>query len=114
MENQNRYQTEEVSKPTPEERLWKAILAQAIYDALFDTQITKNHERRAARDWFMYKTKNFVETCRNAGFDPDYVQEKIKKKILNQKMIYKMQKGQTKNQISKVIWNTKFGAKRER
>ena len=102
MENQNRYQTEEVSKPTPEERLWKAILAQAIYDALFDTQITKNHERRAARDWFMYKTKNFVETCRNAGFDPDYVQEKIKKKILNQKMIYKMQKGQTKHATSGV------------
>jgi len=102
MENQNRYQTEEASKPTPEERLWKAILAQAIYDALFDTQITKHHERRAARDWFMYKTKNFVETCRNAGFDPDYVQEKIKKKILNQKMIYKMQKGQTKHATSGV------------
>jgi hypothetical protein len=93
MENQNRYQTEEISKPTPEERLWKAILAQAIYDALFDTQITKHHERQTARDWFMYKTKNFVETCRNAGFDPDYVQQKI---------IYKMQKGQTKHSTSKI------------
>jgi hypothetical protein len=106
MENLNRYQTEEISKPTPEERLWKAILAQAIYDALFDTQITKNYERQTAKDWFMYKTKNFVETCRNAGFDPDYVQQKIKKKILNQKMIYKMQKGCTKNGI--------FGSKYER
>ena len=73
-----------------------------MYDALFDTQITKRHERQAARDWFLNKTKHFVETCRNAGFDPDYVQTKMKKKILNQKMITKMKVNCTKNNIPMV------------
>ena len=48
----------------------------------------------------LFKTKSFYETCRNAGFDPNYVYEKMKKKILNQKMIWKMQKhGQRKSAI---------------
>ena len=101
MENLNRYQTEEDKySRSPEQRLWKAILAQAVYDALFEREITKKGERRDARDWFLFKTKSFYETCRNAGFDPNYVYEKMKKKILNQKMIWKMQKhGQRKSAI---------------
>jgi hypothetical protein len=101
MENLNRYQTEQDKySRSPEQRLWKAILAQAVYDALFEREITKKGERRDARDWFLFKTKSFYETCRNAGFDPNYVYEKMKKKILNQKMIWKMQKhGQRKSAI---------------
>ena len=101
MENLNRYQTEQDKySRSPEQRLWKAILAQAVYDALFKREITKKGERRDARDWFLFKTKSFYETCRNAGFDPNYVYEKMKKKILNQKMIWKMQKhGQRKSAI---------------
>ena len=98
MVNLNKYQTEEESfLKTPEQRLWKAVLAQAAYDALFDRAITKKAERRDAKDWFLFKTKSFVDVCRNAGFDPNYIHEKMKKKILNQKMIWKMQKGVTKN-----------------
>ena len=98
MVNLNKYQTEEESSlKTPEQRLWKAVLAQAAYDALFDRVITKKAERRDAKDWFLFKTKSFVDVCRNAGFDPNYIHEKMKKKILNQKMIWKMQKGVTKN-----------------
>ena len=101
MENLNRYQTEQDKySRSPEQRLWKAILAQAVYDALFEREITKKGERRDARDWFLFKTESFYETCRNAGFDPSYVYEKMKKKILNQKMIWKMQKhGQRKSAI---------------
>ena len=79
MENLNRYQTEQDKySRSPEQRLWKAILAQAVYDALFEREITKKGERRDARDWFLFKTKSFYETCRNAGFDPNYVYEKMK------------------------------------
>ena len=53
MENLNRYQTEQDKySRSPEQRLWKAILAQAVYDALFEREITKKGERRDARDWF--------------------------------------------------------------
>jgi len=101
MENLNRYQTEEDKySRSPEQRLWKAVLAQAVYDALFEKQNVKKCERRDARDWFLFKTESFYETCRNAGFDPNYVYEKMKKKILNQSMIWKMQKhGQRKSAI---------------
>ena len=101
MVNLNNFQTERENQiKSPEQRLWKAVLAQAVYDALFERDIILEAEKKSARDWFLFKTKSFYETCHNAGFDPNYVYEKMKKKFLNKDMVWKMQKhGQRKSAI---------------
>jgi len=45
MVNLNNFQTERENQTKfPEQRLWKAVLAQAVYDALFEREITKKGE----------------------------------------------------------------------
>ena len=63
-----------------EERLFIAVLSQAAHDA-FSTHVGKL-ERDAARAFFMNKGKRFRDICELAGREPQYVHEKIRKKIL--------------------------------
>ena len=75
----------------PEQRLWKAVLAQMLYDALSDFQnkvISKN-EKEAAERWLTYKTKDFIDVCNNAGFDPNYIYDKVNK-LLNLKKLKRL------------------------
>jgi hypothetical protein len=68
MVNLNNVQIEQENQTnSPEQRLWKAVLAQAVYDALFERDIILEAEKKSARDWFLFKTKSFYETCHNAG-----------------------------------------------
>ena len=64
----------------PEEKLFIAVLSQAAHDA-FSTHVRKL-ERDAARAFFMNKGKRFRDICELAGREPQYVHEKIRKKIL--------------------------------
>jgi len=66
-----------------EQRLWKAVLCQMLYDALsdFENKAMNKNEKEAAERWFIYKTKDFVDVCTNAGFDADYILGKSKKLI---------------------------------
>ncbi len=64
----------------PEERLFIAVLSQAAHDA-FSTHVGKL-ERDAARAFFMNKGRRFRDICELAGREPQYVHEKIRKKIL--------------------------------
>jgi hypothetical protein len=70
-------------KATPEQRLWKAVLAQMLCDALsdFENKFINKDEKKAAEFWLTHKTKNFVDVCTYAGFDADYVIGKSKKLI---------------------------------
>lgn len=80
----------------PEQRLWKAVLCQLLYDALshFENKNTSKYEKQAAENWFKYKTKNFVDVCNYAGFDADYVHKKVNE-LLSLKKLKKLG----------IIWN---------
>lgn len=72
----------EDKKKTPEERLWRAVLAQVMYDLLSDNlELEEDGHRMMAECWLSHKHKDFVDVCRNAGFDPDYVFSKAQKLI---------------------------------
>ena len=64
----------------PEEKLFIAVLSQAAHD-VFSTHVQK-HDREAATAFFMNKTKRFRDICELAGREPEYVYEKIRKRIL--------------------------------
>jgi len=75
----------------PEQKLWRAVLCQALYDALsdFKNQMLIEDDRQDAEYWFKDKPRSFYEVCRNAGFDPGYVYEKVKK-LMNLKKLNKL------------------------
>ena len=64
----------------PEEKLFVAVLSQAAHD-VFSTHVQK-HDREAATAFFMNKTKRFRDICELAGREPEYIYEKIRKRIL--------------------------------
>ena len=64
----------------PEERLFVAVLSQAVHDA-FSIHVGKL-DRDAARAFFMSNSKRFRTICEMAGREPQYVYEKIRRKIL--------------------------------
>ena len=67
----------------PEEKLFIAVLSQAAHD-VFSSHVQK-HDREAATAFFMNKTKRFRDICELAGREPNYVYEKIRKRILQGK-----------------------------
>jgi hypothetical protein len=73
---------------TPEQRLWKAVLLQAIEDAFGDnvSQVTPL-ERKIAKDWMKDFNSDFASVCENAGFNPVQAFYKFKKYSLIQKGI---------------------------
>jgi len=92
-------------KPLPsEQRLWKAVLCQMLYDALsdFENKAMSKNEKDAAERWFIYKTKDFVDVCIYAGFDPDYIHNKVNK-LLNLKKLKRLG----------IVWNHNRKAKHE-
>lgn len=67
-----------------EEALWKAVIAQAMLDALTNNRkpefIQYKHE---AMHWLTGGSKDFFEVCERAGLDPDYVRIRAKKAFAN-------------------------------
>ena len=64
----------------PEEKLFIAVLSQAVHDA-FSKHVC-GYNRDAARAFFMNKGRRFRDICELAGRDPQYVYEKVRKRIL--------------------------------
>jgi hypothetical protein len=68
-------------KKTPEERLWKAVLSQGVYEACSKRAqalpLTYG-EMRSALEWIDISNRDFVTVCQMAGYDPIYF-EKSKK-----------------------------------
>ena len=62
---------------TPEQRLWQAVLGQAISDAMMeDPQTLKSMmDKKSARFWFDFADRNFRLVCEMAGMNPDAVSE---------------------------------------
>ena len=72
---------------SPELKLWRAVLAAAAEDAVSeaDMDIKGNmrfvHHKKADRNYFLHPTRSFYTVCRNAGYDPEYVIRKMRKKL---------------------------------
>jgi hypothetical protein len=80
---------------SPEQRLWRAVLAQAMYDLLSETRdLDDDGHRMLAECWISHKHKNFIDVCRNAGFDPNYVFDKAQRLLKLRKL-----------RKSGVVWN---------
>jgi len=62
--------------------LWRAVIAQALIDALNNSKKLSNRiERARAIAWFSPKNKDFLVVCSNADLDPNYVLEKARKAL---------------------------------
>ena len=64
----------------PEEKLFIAVLSQAAHD-VFSSHVQKN-DRDAAIAFFLGRSKQFRDICELAGRAPQYVYEKVRKRLL--------------------------------
>jgi hypothetical protein len=71
-------------KLTPEQKLWKAVLSQGVYEACSKKAqalpLTYG-EMRSALEWVDLGNRDFIQVCIYAGYDPAYIYRKAKTKI---------------------------------
>tara|TARA_R100001443_G_scaffold27614_1_gene40809 strand:+ start:233 stop:499 length:267 start_codon:yes stop_codon:yes gene_type:complete len=71
-------------KNTPEEKLWRAVLSQGVYEACSKKAqalpLTYG-EMRSALEWIDLANRDFIQVCIFAGYDPAYIYRKAKGKI---------------------------------
>ena len=63
----------------PEERLFGAVLSQAVHD-VFSDHVTRL-DKQQAREFLTQNTWHFKMICELAGRNPDYVTRKMKKRM---------------------------------
>ena len=66
---------------TPEEKLWKAVLSQGVYEACstkYNALPLSFVEYRSAKEWIDLSNKDFCLVCTLAGYDPRYIYRKAK------------------------------------
>ena len=68
-------------KITPEQKLWKAVLSQGVYEACSKKAqalpLTFG-EMRSALEWVDLSNRDFIQVCIFAGYDPAYIFRKAK------------------------------------
>lgn len=81
-----------------QERLWRAVLDQAMQDAVMPTKskqwrLLKEHALRQerARDWFKLNNRDFQLICSLAGYDPERVLKGFKAFVEKQDAAMKAQ-----------------------
>ena len=66
---------------TPEQKLWKAVLSQGVYEACSKKAqalpLTFG-EMRSALEWVDLSNRDFITVCIFAGYDPAYIFRKAK------------------------------------
>tara|TARA_R100001224_G_C4011027_1_gene146119 strand:- start:988 stop:1266 length:279 start_codon:yes stop_codon:yes gene_type:complete len=71
-------------KLTPEEKLWKAVLSQGVYEACSKRAqalpLTLG-EMASAFQWIDLGNRDFIQVCIYAGYDPAYIYRKAKGKV---------------------------------
>ena len=70
----------DVRKTDPETHLFTAVLSQAVHD-VFSTHVDKI-DKAQAMDFLTEDTWHLRMICELAGRNPDYVRQKIRKKLL--------------------------------
>ena len=106
---------------SPEQRLFIAVLSQAIHDA-FSKHIP-TFEKERARTWLMGNSKDFRDICELSGRNHRYVFEKIRKKILrangwNVDISMRVSSPRRRNQMKRInknhlTGNSYYAAKKE-
>ena len=66
----------------PEQKLFVAVLTQAVRDAF---KTADNISKDSARSWLLGGSKEFQNICEFAGRNHAYVRERIKNKVLKDK-----------------------------
>jgi hypothetical protein len=69
------------TKNQGDQRMWCAVILQALDDATSDLKQTKPNDRQDARDWFLKGGKDFRDVCSLAGLDHERVRVEAKRKI---------------------------------
>ena len=86
---------------SPEEKLWRAVMATAIFDALHTPKKTKKGKYKVftelsdvneAREWFKTREGSFETVCEALNLDPDTVHKTMNKKIRQQQFIERIEK----------------------
>jgi|TARA_R100000388_G_scaffold1190_2_gene1848 hypothetical protein len=72
---------ENASIQTPEQKLWRAVLSQGVYEACSKKAqalpLTFG-EMRSALEWVDLSNRDFITVCVFAGYDPAYIFRKAK------------------------------------
>ena len=81
MKQAPRIENEEAT--APEQKLWRAVLDQAFQDAWGPDRYEKTKEDRQEALSFLRDPQNesFQFVCESAGFNPDFVKRKVRKKF---------------------------------
>ena len=105
MVNLNSLEVDE--KPaTPEQKLWRAVLAQAVQDAFgICTIAMSKDEYRESKWWGRIYNQDFIELCEFAGFDPQRTFEKLKRYDLIKKGIVWNYTSNGKRKFANVVIN---------
>ena len=79
---------ENASIETPEQKLWKAVLSQGVYEACSEKAqalpLTFG-EMRSALEWVDLSNRDFITVCIFAGYDPAYIFRKAKNLVRRMK-----------------------------
>jgi len=76
---QQKYERTESNQPrTPEKDLWISVLSKAAHDAIYTSEWV---ESKKAIKWFRSQSQDFKEVCEMAGYDAEYVAQKMLKPI---------------------------------
>ena len=81
-------------KQSPEEKLWKAVLYQGVFESLtfgYNALPLTDAEKRERSSWLKLNNPDFLEVCENAGYSARYVYNKIRKVIKNNELETKVQ-----------------------
>ena len=74
---------------TPEEKLWKAVLYQGVFEALsfrYNALPLTDTERKITRTWINPNNPDFQEVCENAGYSATYIYNRIRKVLKNNEL----------------------------
>ena len=89
------------TKLSPEQKLWRAVMATAIYDALHTPNHTKKgkykvfterYDIQDARTWFKNRDGNFETACEALDLDADKVHKQMVQKIKQVRFIERINK----------------------
>lgn len=65
-----------------EQAVWRAVIVQALMDASSNSKKQENlQSKQEALVWLRGNSKDFLEVCQNAGFEPEFVRDMAKKAL---------------------------------
>jgi hypothetical protein len=82
------------ARPHAEQRLFQAILVQALEDATNTSGFKKDtYYKHDSHNWFMDNSISFQDICWGADMDPEFIRDEYLKLIRSKKIIFtKLQK----------------------